>query len=1146
MTLRAIHSISEIDLDTHGVIEASAGTGKTYTIEQLVISLLKNNKVASLDEILVVTFTDKAAGELKDRIRKIMVNTLEKNKSDILRVSLDNFDTASIYTIHGFCNKILQDYAFENQEQFGFELVDDREVYKNVLHHIKREVWPQRFGQYLYTLLKLSNYPESTADGRSKWENRVIDLVERYQPAADDRIVPSPDSDIIGTLRGIESEWNNHLEKLNSCVGPIDEQKIENCDLYIRYSGLRIRKQSIPKRLRVITDILRMLVSYKLKISSLICVSDFLSKVEIGEKGFDELNEGWTKDGPDYNEKLPRLLEIIDSLKKLQANNIPGLQHYLAVDTVIMMKKLSSEYKTSEGFISYEDMITHVYHALIEAGGTIKKVLQNKYKYALVDEFQDTDILQWKIFKILFLDSNRNRLFIIGDPKQAIYSFRGADLNAYYLARNEMIHNYSGQNYYLNENWRSSPGLIKSFNDIFADRQWFTDGNIQYLPNNFPRTKETTAHDGSNSIVVLDCGTCSGSEARLKTAQYIVREISDIIASSIPAVSLNEIAILIKKWSEAQAIEQQLKKANIKYSYYKKEGLYQSKEAIELFYILSTIANPSDMQSRKKALASRFFDLPINKLHFIEYLDSSHPITRLFKRWINYSEQKEWAPLFQSLLEDTGIRYRFNLDDYDRMMLNYQTIIQQISIEAYSCNFGIDEILFYLKTLCNQETSSYNSLNLHTIDMEKPGVQIMTIHASKGLEFKVVFIAGGYTSRDVSSFWTYHSGNTRIFNLIQDKDSEQQYHTEISGEEDRLYYVAFTRARDRLYIPIFNPTKQARSTAGIIGNKIPQVLQTIRNEHTIKWVNCDVNEIQITDNQPEQAESDFTEKSSEPDFYDLSLNLQNQKIQIASFSLLKSLQYYPEHLQFRNNSHEEDSIIHDKDETLYTSILQNKYITRAALQGLPASSITGLILHEILEKADFSQVKKAISPADLIQPDSQINNLIHSSICKHMNFSIKDDILQLKQDASNMLWNTLHASLDESNLFLCDIENKFHEVEFYYPSELIREMNIPGVLYSNGFIHGFIDMIFYYEEKYFIVDWKSNFLEDGYSPDSIKKNIYDMHYDLQILLYTAAVKKWLSSQISDYSPEQHFGGVYYLYLRGINKENPGMGIYFYS
>jgi exodeoxyribonuclease V beta subunit len=177
-----VQSIDQIQLDNHAVIEASAGTGKTYTIEHLVVELLMQEKVLNLDEILVVTFTEKAAAELKNRIREIILKSLQNAKTDILQTALDNFDTASIYTIHGFCNKILQEYAFENGEQFKSELSDDKSLYRKMLYQIFRDDWHEEFGADLLEILKLSQFSETTGNGKSKWVERVIEISLRYQP----------------------------------------------------------------------------------------------------------------------------------------------------------------------------------------------------------------------------------------------------------------------------------------------------------------------------------------------------------------------------------------------------------------------------------------------------------------------------------------------------------------------------------------------------------------------------------------------------------------------------------------------------------------------------------------------------------------------------------------------------------------------------------------------------------------------------------------------------------------------------------------------------------------------------------------------------------------------------------------------------
>jgi exodeoxyribonuclease V beta subunit len=162
-----------------------------------------------------------------------------------------------------------------------------------------------------------------------------------------------------------------------------------------------------------------------------------------------------------------------------------------------------------------------------------------------------------------------------------------------------------------------------------------------------------------------------------------------------------------------------------------------------------------------------------------------------------------------------------------------------------------------------------------------------------------------------------------------------------------------------------------------------------------------------------------------------------------------------------------------------------------------------------------------------------------------MKFFADEDMDVIRNEITRMLWNTVHAPLNGSGLILSELNKKLHEVEFYYPSSLIPTGTAPDISYTDGFIHGFIDMVFEYQDQYYIVDWKSNYIEQGYARGHLEQNIKDMHYDLQIMIYSTAVIRWLKQLIPDYSYDMHFGGVFYLYLRGMNINNPDAGIYFY-
>ena len=1133
-----IRDISQIDLDAHGVVEASAGTGKTYTIEHLVVELLKSGKVQSLNQILVVTFTEKAVGELKNRIRNIIRLSLEKEPSEILNASYENFDSASIYTIHGFCNKIINDYVFENRRHISSTLVDDRTVYEHVLARIKRDNWPVEYGDQLNTVLQLSGYPGSTGTGTSSWEDLVIDIALRYQQSGFDIIHPQAEPDLVKKIQSIQKKSSVFLDALIPLVGAIDETDYAKSDLCIKYDCLNINKRSRQGRIPLLIDLLQLVSSHARHTLSIKQLADFIDFHGCGNTGFNELNSKWNKPGPDFEATLPNLPEIIRILENLRALDFSELRFMLSVKTIHELKNYGIQYKTGSNLISYDDMIVHVFSILQDQSSILINLLRERYTYALVDEFQDTDMLQWAIFKSIFLESEKNRLFIIGDPKQAIYGFRGADIHAYLLARDEMISSYNARFYSLTENWRSSPSLIRVFNSVFGNTNWFNDGTIGYIPSSFPEKKNPGLHSDDTSLILVDCGSTSGTDARLRFSDYIACEINSLMSSNYP-FKLDDIAILVTKWREADIIEKSLKQASIKYSFYKKEGLYQTKESLELYCLLSAIANPHDIAKRKIAFATRFYNIDKQSLHHIDNVTVDHPAYTLFNKWVLLADEKNWAQLFQSILEETGILYRIGKDDHDRQILNYKAIIQALEIEAYCNNFCIHEVAVHHKKLMSNISTSNDTSNIQLLDIDQPGVQILTMHASKGLEFKIVFIGGGFTKRDMSPFLIYHIKNKRIFNLIRNDSNRYLHDLERSHEEDRLFYVAMTRACDRLYIPFFEPSKS--SSAGLIGNKIPRALQVIRDDPATTLVSYE--HIQRAGGTIKQS---LKKQSSvitlpEPLFPDSRIDFIRRTIAVDSFSGIKTKLHGSAAHNFSNAEFGPDSRQSDEN-SMYTQQPDDANIKLT--EGIPHGIETGLMLHDILETIDFQKIRLFKEPDDILKENSIFDTIIDSAIKN--NFKKRyDDIASMKHDIAFIIWNIFHAPLDTSGFTLCDIDNKINEVEFYYST---RNKIVPDDEVSispSGYIHGFIDMIFEYHDKYYLVDWKSNYIEEGYTFALIEKNIKDMHYDLQINIYTEALIRWLRRFKTNFNYEQHFGGVYYLYLRGLHPSKPGDGVYFY-
>lgn len=1137
-----IREISQIDLNSHGVVEASAGTGKTYTIEHLVVELLKSNTVKSLDEILVVTFTEKAVGELKDRIRNLIRKFLENEPSEILYTSFENFDSASIYTIHGFCNKILNDYAFENRKHLTNSLVDDRLVYDQELSRIKRDSWPNEYKNHLRTVLQLSGYPGSTGTGGSSWEELVIDIALRYQLSGFDTINPQEETDILSRMITAEQSILSGLDSLAAMVGFIDDNDYTKSDLYIKYASLNINKNSIKKRLSTCLSLLKILSAHTKKILSLNELADFIISQDYGDTGFNALNSAWNKPGSDYESKLPNLPEIIQALETLRSIDFTHLKLMLSVKTIHQLKKEGLNVKLEKGLISYDDMVLHVYNVLSDPKSPVKTLLRKRYHYALVDEFQDTDMLQWAIFKNIFLESESNRLFIIGDPKQAIYGFRGADINAYFLARDEILSSFHARFYSLSENWRSSPDLISAFNSIFMDTNWFSDNTIRYLPSSYPEKKEHGPENDIGSLFIVNCGSTSGSEARQRFSDFIAREIQTLINGNYDC-ELNNIAILVTKWKEAETIEKSLKQAAIKYSFYKKEGLYQSRESLELYHILLSIASPHDTAQKKIAFATRFFNIDTLSLLHFDSMPGEHPALLLFEKWVFLSDKKMWQSLFQSILEETGILYRRDNEDYDRQIINYKSIIQALEIEAYRNNYCINEIAAFLNRLRLNTATGTEASNIQKIDLDQPGVQLLTMHASKGLQFKVVFIGGGFTKRDRSEFWTYHRNNQRVFDLVKDDREKDLNDRERQYEEERLFYVAITRAQNRVYIPIFEPASRSTSTSGILAKKMQQALLSVCKDSCTTQVNWDNTQSILATSTRISKKHEQPLMVPNPLFPETGIQFLHRTSIVESFSSIKSklhgdIDPYDRHNEF--------SLLHpigaDESVTLAEELPADQ--TAPSAEVIPHGIESGLMLHEILEKIDYNKIRLITNPSDMLIEHNGFNNLFDTAIINNFR-NITGTIDLVKKEAAYIVWNTLHAPLDGTELKLCNIDKKIHEVEFYYPSSQAGVANTIAHIFSEGFLHGYIDMIFEYNGKYYLVDWKSNFIEKGYSNELISKNIVEMHYDLQIQIYIKALIRWLKQSKADYSYNRHFGGIYYLYLRGIDPAKSGDGIFFY-
>ncbi|MGA6927190.1 MAG: UvrD-helicase domain-containing protein, partial [Desulfosarcina sp.] len=782
-TFDSIDDIHAVDLSRHALVEASAGTGKTYTLENLVIRLLKEEPDIDLENILLVTFTEKATGELKLRIRHKIERILDQGAGleetirNKLSATLDGFDKAAITTIHGFCHRLLKEFPFETGNVFKQELIDDAPLLEKLLRVQMRKDWPKRYGHRLETLLALSDF-SADADG---FVRQAVNLAMRVSgDPAREILIPDPAR---LDLDGLWQSARAAVMALKALVGPppcfSDAYGRLNINSRTRAAIIRDMVEPI-ERLLDQTDV----SDFRLETFKAIA-STLGARHPSGERNIDRLVPSkWLKAGENLHACAP-LVAIRQRLDDL-VGTIMVLSHTLTIESVIQLRQDLRSLKDQNGWISYQDMLTRVAEfATGDGADDGLRVIRARYRVAFVDEFQDTDELQWRIFRTFFLDSPADaagsRLFLIGDPKQAIYGFRGADVFTYLGAR-QQIKTLAAKGlanlYELTVNWRSAPDMVDAFNRIFSQKAWFGTRDRQdpfqigYTPCGSPdpdelRVKVAVDRSRRRSLNVMDLTTAeSHVQAKRLMAGFICREIDFLVGEARihlsggsggeRAIHFADIAILVRSQSEFALIEPLLKESSIPYAYYRKPGLFQCREARWLYIVLAAVCHPEQTAGVNLALLTPFFDLSATALAFGE-LPAAHPAQSLLARWHTYAQRRQWGPLFQSLLEDSGLMLRHCRDSgWGRTQTNLEQIFDYLEASAYSRNLDMGGLVALLDSLHRSGSQAGSDADIHQIEDEGDKVQIMTMHVSKGLEFPVVFVAGGLTVRHDGGMHVYH------------------------------------------------------------------------------------------------------------------------------------------------------------------------------------------------------------------------------------------------------------------------------------------------------------------------------------------------------------------------------------------------------
>jgi len=1186
MSYTIVDDIADIDLTRHALIEASAGTGKTYTLENLVVRLLKERPDMAIENILMVTFTEKATSELKTRIQEKLAQEITLAGTDDgttvqkIRDTLDVFDSASIYTIHGFCHTVLKDFAFENGSLFQNEVVDDIPIFDTLIKEQMRKVWPEVYGANLSEMLSIAGFNKR----KDQFLALVVNIAGRvFRPGVGDEIKPDTEDQSIEQIRSAIITQVMQLKPLIG-VAPAFSDGFDQLNIHGGSKKSLMRKMVVPLEIY-----LSQIDESNFALLDLMELIDQIKETKSsGRHGIKCLvPEKWTKKGNNI-QVCPNLEAMAEGLEGL-AEILVQLAYYLAIEAVKRLQTDAGRVKRQNGWISYDDMLSQVSSALdSDHSSGLIQTLRAKYKIAFVDEFQDTDPVQWRIFKRLFLDpsagSSENLLVLIGDPKQAIYSFRGADVYAYLEARNEMERLSKAGDaklYSLATNWRSRPELVTAFNDLFCRDEWFPPHDqagafeIGYQSAGSPNENDlpaVLAADRSKRPVlnIVDLRQeASPGQAKPILARFIAQEIRYLIdhgGIEIQAVNgeprplnFGDICLLVRGKSDALFLEPELTDLYIPYSFYKKPGLFLSDEALYLSLVCHAVLDPGSIADVKKALLTPFFTYKPTDLYAVENLPVSHPLKQLLFHWHDLARGRKWGLLFQSIMEDSGLFFReAESRDWDRKYTNYRQICEHLEAVAYRKNLDFRGLSALLDSYRKQTVGAEGDADIHQIETEAQKVQIMTMHVSKGLQFPVVFIAGGLTQPFVDDYHVYHdydranpdAGIRKIIDLSKDS-GKKQHDREKTDEDKRLFYVASTRAQFKLYVPFF-PATSGHAWVGPVcrffSGGISSAFSQDNENPDIGWLAADAHTVSGPDDAGAVGQEVVSE--SVVDKYDPLLpsnnNYQSRRIMLESFSSLQGRLYHGPRQQPRETGFQAVSEKDKEDDESLAGFDSDHMRSVRPDDEIPGGADIGSMFHDIFEHIDFEAVTE--NPDDLLK-----RTQIRDVIVKTMDAYQVD--ARWRPQVCRMVADTLTAPVSAvAELFALGRlkqEDRIHEVEFYYPFAFAagEALKIPDCDIVEGrrcFIRGFVDLVFRYEGKFFIADWKSNRLDGGYGRKTLDVCMNDAGYHMQYKLYTVAVQRWLKQAFGDrFDADRHFGGVFYFFLRGMGTGN-GKGVYFVS
>lgn len=1168
------------------LIEASAGTGKTFNITRIYLRMLLERKV-SVENILVMTFTKAATEEIRGRIddflRESLANWREytadpnnefffhlgrnvtfEQANVLIKHALLNLDEAAIFTIHGFCKRVLTQQAFASGMSFSAQMeADDADI---ILEAV------QDFYRVLAKSADLAQY-ECLIDSwptPPDFINSFMFLLRTEKKAK--------------TLS--KQSLNQRLKQLaiESIKSLQNSEDIILNELVNNKKDKQIRFAEFEQLLHFLKQLEKIDIELEINVSELKDITPDFKFVSPGR-----FPRAAAK--ADVKTLLIEICEPVNHLKTL-FNDYSKLvskakSNTLVLGAIEIIKNSIEQKKIQANIINFDDLISHLANALNTQSHTnrseaerLTSALVKQFPVALIDEFQDTDPKQFAILEQLYFNSNTHSLshtvandnllgralYLIGDPKQAIYGFRGGDIFTYLQASKQV-----DQQWLMDTNWRSSTGMINGYNHLFygnalADNSKQVFGrSIDYIPV-FPSpfANNTVLIDDSNftALQFIDFNAddeYSGRGGHIKKefqgvmAAWCASEICRLLARvsllgktdvSSP-IQANDIAVLVRNGSEAQTIKSALADVGVA-SVYKSQrsNLFTSSIAQEFVHVLNAVINRDDDRAFIAALSGPFFGKDSQQLYNVLQDEIEWENTRLtFNQFYQLWQRRGFMAMALKILHN---HYPGGNQENERQLTNIIHLFELLQTASQKLKQP-QELMAYLQQQCANPAQNEAELRLES---DANLVQIVTLHGSKGLEYPVVFAPFVSLHKDPTRFSNktkevidFHGQDGQVeLRLGTDDDALKAMALERYAEDVRLLYVAVTRAKLRCYLG-------CAKFSGYHLSPLGQCLQMSEKQ-------CFTDALQVL---LENSSGDIAVHQVDGQLFDYTPVEHEKAVEVPSVAKFKGKierdWWLSSFSALTRNVRHEGKAEPDRDiEIDLTTLAESKQLRFALTKG----ARTGNFLHDLLQYCDFTKPNWHEQLAKMLPKFGELPS----------GFT--------RQDLIDWLDQILATNLDGKDLSLdaLPFDATLREAEFYFPMQQVKINQLNHILSDfrcsigaehtteklssfgelKGMMHGFIDLIFCHEGKYYVCDYKSSHLGNqftAYQSEKLTSHICGNYYDLQFLIYSLALHRYLAIRLDNYNVEQHFGGVYYLYLRGmsVNKsdlEQPVTGVFYQS